>query len=89
MIEICKYRLPCGRCDKDNIFCDLSLEQIGNITSNKPKGEQCGHFWVLDKQEVFENKICYKIYECNKCGEKLVTRAEIRDDGKVYEKMIK
>ena len=74
MTEVCKYRLPCGRCDKYDKFCDLSLEQIGCITKNK-----CEHNWVFNGS--MSNSAGEHIYyKCLKCG-----ATKLMCDGIVYE----
>lgn len=55
MKEICKYRLPCGRCEKRGAPCDAP--------------EKCEHDWVLDETKI--GSFCVtNYYVCSKCGEK-------------------
>lgn len=58
MIEVCKYRLPCGRCDKFDTHCDLTYESIDFIVK-----EKCEHEWRYDGQITNGHN-----YKCIKCG---------------------
>lgn len=54
IMEDCKYRLPCGRCDKFNKDCDM------------PK--KCEHEWDAVSFEMTNNGLLYH-FKCNKCNE--------------------
>lgn len=47
-MEECKYRLPCGRCEKFNKDCDAPKD---NDLSNNTK-HWCEHEWVYNDAEV-------------------------------------
>ena len=77
MKEICKHRLPCGRCDKFNISCDLTLEDIEQIDLSKEvllkPLTTCNHDWHLEGQfidcegEFFKINTIYERYRCCIC----------------------
>lgn len=53
-MEDCKYRLPCGRCEKLDAPCDAPKE--------------CKHEWDTVKFELTNNGLLYH-FKCSKCGE--------------------
>ena len=53
-MEDCKYRLPCGRCNKFDKECDAPKE--------------CEHSWDTVKFEMTNNSFLYH-FKCSKCGE--------------------
>ena len=80
--EICEYRLPCGRCNKFNISCDLSyadfklmseiykIETASKTLKEETLKEECEHEWELNDStydEISMSKI--NRYICSKCGE--------------------
>ena len=56
-MEDCKFRLPCGRCEKLGAPCDAPKE---------PK--ECEHSWDTVKFEMTNNGFLYH-FKCSKCGE--------------------
>lgn len=58
----CKYRLPCGWCDKYDKFCDLSMEQINSTVEDK-----CEHDWKFSESRVHTGGTDV-YYKCSKCG---------------------
>lgn len=70
----CKYRMPCGWCDRHNRLCDIVSYEM-----NK-KQAQCDHEWVFYKS-VENTGGKYTHYRCCKCGTMMM-----RDDNNnVYE----
>ena len=75
-MKTCKYRLPCGRCDKFNTFCDLTFQDIVSIEkeiSTKECEKECEHDWVFQTEstnDYNENGELYYITtkHCVKCG---------------------
>ena len=70
MKDICIHRLPCGRCDKFNISCDLTPEDI-DIDLNKevlikPLTTECDHEWYYETG-VMKGGIVYETYRCQNC----------------------
>lgn len=53
----CKYRLPCGICDKYDMDCCA------------PKEKECEHDWALDETVIGSFSVA-NYYVCSKCGEK-------------------
>lgn len=70
-LKECKYRLPCGWCDKRNEKCELLQKSISVTFS--PKREHilavnayqhsCKHEWIMTNQTTPGN-----YYKCFKCG---------------------
>lgn len=52
-MEDCKYRLPCGRCEKLGAPCDATKE--------------CDHSWDAVSYKIENNDIILS-FKCNKCG---------------------
>lgn len=70
----CNYRLPCGRCDKFNISCDLSFADI-EFMSKKSEENVCKHNW--DKHTIVDcGKGIYQIDICSYCGEARLLRID-------------
>ena len=71
MKEICKYRLPCGRCDKFDINCDLTYQEIEFMSklSEKSSEEECEHEWKITGGTISSCNVVH-YYTCSKCGEK-------------------
>lgn len=80
MNKTCEYRLPCGRCNKFNIFCDLSYADIKFMsemdkineaeTTSETLREECEHEWRLSKTSYDEkSRSAVNYYICSKCGE--------------------
>ena len=57
MKEECKYRLPCGRCEKRGASCDAPDVK-----------EECEHDWVLTQTQTDPFYVANH-YICSKCGE--------------------
>ena len=56
-MEDCKYRLPCGRCDKfEDKVCDAITCEIQ---------KNCEHNWELSSINIATN---IAIDKCSKCG---------------------
>lgn len=53
----CKYRLPCGRCEKRGTPCDAIKEK------------ECEHEWELTGTSISSDYVI-NYYTCSKCGEK-------------------
>ena len=73
MKDICIHRLPCGRCDKFNISCDLTPEDI-DIDLNqevliKPLTTECDHEWYPHYTFIVEDGCIADTYYCTICGE--------------------
>lgn len=63
-VDNCKYRLPCGWCDRKNETCKFYVTPGLDMTeSNKPT-EGCDHFW-----ECCGVDTKYWHYRCKYCGE--------------------
>lgn len=62
-MEECKYRLPCGRCDKFNKECDAPKDNVLN---------ECEHSWEVTSFDL-KNDDLYFYYTCRKCGSIRVT----------------
>ena len=78
MKEICKYRLPCGRCDKFNTDCDLTPNDIRFIVEDESKDKEwkehdkkCEHNWVFCKS-IMHTGGKDIVYRCSKCGASMV-----------------
>lgn len=72
-MEICKYRLPCGRCDKFDIPCDLTIEDIERTEKEISTKEECEHDWIFETEstnDYNENGEPYYLTtkHCTKCG---------------------
>lgn len=68
----CKYRLPCGWCDRKNEKCELLQESIpetkishpvSNIGTSATFSHQCNHMW--EYQYALMNSTKFK---CSRCG---------------------
>ena len=59
MKEECKYRLPCGRCEKRGASCDAPDVDVK---------EECEHDWVLTQTQI-DSFYAANHYVCSKCGE--------------------
>lgn len=59
-LDKCKYRLPCGWCDRKNEKCELLQESIPE--------KLCNHEWYEEVQ-TGADKI---VYCCRKCGERRI-----------------
>ena len=60
-IPECKYRLPCGWCDRINEVCTLYQAYkatINNVDGVNEKEIGCDHHWVYNGSYYF----------CSKCG---------------------
>lgn len=75
-MKVCEYFLPCGRCDKFNKPCDLTVKDLENYKimmgedPSKTKNE-CEHEWLFYKStESTGGKCIY--YRCCKCGAMMV-----------------
>ena len=73
----CKYRLPCDWCDK----FDKKCEEIDYYVLQKPK--ECNHDWILEEQEIVNQKVCYKTYKCSICKKRHIRKDELLKDGSV------
>lgn len=67
MHENCKYRLPCGWCDRHNRLCDIVQYEI----NKKPK--ECNHNWTIevsktDYMDEYGNEYCVVHKHCSECG---------------------
>lgn len=58
-MEDCKYRLPCGRCEKLGTPCDAPK------ACDAPK--ECDHSWDAVSYKIENNDIILS-FKCNKCG---------------------
>lgn len=76
MMEKCKYRLPCGRCDKFDTLCDFNKDAfISKDDSIIPDPNKCDHDWVLTDKYNFSytcidgEEVTFRSnkYVCNKC----------------------
>lgn len=67
-MKICEYFMPCGRCDKFNKSCDLTVKDLENYqimmgdTTPETKSE-CEHEWRYGIQSATGHH-----YICTKCG---------------------
>lgn len=87
MLRDCKYRLPCGSCDKYDRDCEALQLEIFKQEQNECQNV-CKHNWVLEEQEIIKQKVSYKRYKCSTCGEEQITRTEVRN-GEFYETLWK
>lgn len=74
MSETCKYRLPCGWCDKKDKLCDLpktNEEKIATLEANHALG--CDHEW----EWIASNSLGETFYRCRKCHK---TKKEVRNE---------
>jgi len=93
-IKECKYRLPCGRCDKYDKDCDIAIAemQMKNDFFTEPKKaidypvhslkDNCIHNWELH----FDNDSSSDTgtyYVCSKCGTISTTTLEILNNTEV------
>lgn len=76
-IERCKYLLPCGYCDKYDIHCKATQEDLKNYynipivnTSHATEETEniCNHNWRY-KGTIMNPDGCVELYLCDKCGE--------------------
>lgn len=56
MKEYCKYRLPCGRCEKLGAPCDAPEAP-----------EECKHDWLIS-EIITDSFGVVNYYVCSKCG---------------------
>ena len=72
----CKYRLPCGWCDKYDRRCEHIEALIAEADWEKEHG--CEHDWVL--WSTTENNLKLfsytNIYVCTKCGKTDIRKIE-------------
>lgn len=80
MKKLCEYRLPCGRCDKFDINCDLTYEQIELMSkidkdkeTNKTYGCSCNHDWQFE-YTILNDDGCWEHYYCPKCKKTQITK---------------
>ena len=66
--EDCKYRMPCGWCDRHNRLCDVVQYHL-NQEKNDRK-EECEHNWKFELKYQYpeEPERWYNKYFCPKCG---------------------
>lgn len=70
-LKECKYRLPCGWCDRKNEKCELLQKSIPVKTITKREHilevnayqRSCKHEWIMTNQTTLGN-----YYKCFKCG---------------------
>lgn len=63
VIKDCKYRLPCGWCDRRNEFCLLYGSFEPNDSSFEQNDNDCKHTWIYAGQdENGEKCVCSKCY---------------------------
>lgn len=72
-IERCKYLLPCGYCDKYEIPCKASREDMTNyynvpLTKEENNTFSCNHDWRFESSIINEDG-CTERHRCTKCGE--------------------
>jgi hypothetical protein len=68
-IERCKYFLPCGYCDKYDIPCKASKENLANYYGISDVPKECEHNWQFVQQ--YWNSETHKFfnkYVCTECG---------------------
>ena len=77
-MEHCKYKLPCGRCDKYDIPCEMSEVMPIPMTMDTEDGiKECEHTWYLRSDNLHEGDMkIVKVYQCMKCG---MTKMEMQD----------
>lgn len=61
-MKVCKYLLPCGKCDKFGGFCSTTPRNMEAY--NRLLKEECDHHWVYQNGNATEG-----YYYCCKCGE--------------------
>lgn len=84
MLKDCKYRLPCGWCDKYDIQCLLIEHEVGKQEQeNNSKQTECEHNWILEEQEIVNQKVCYKTYRCSICKKKHIRKDKLFKDGSI------
>ena len=67
MLRDCKYRLPCGRCDKYDKFCEaIQYEILKQEQEKNLKSTECKHDWVLINSYT-NSAGTNKTYKCAKC----------------------
>lgn len=71
-IKRCKYLLPCGYCDKYDIPCKASKEDMANYYNTPNTVEEteniCNHDWRFECT-VFNEAECIERHYCTRCGE--------------------
>lgn len=73
-IKRCKYLLPCGYCDKYDIPCKVSREDMANhyynvtLTEKENNTFSCSHDWRLETSILNEDGYTER-HHCAKCGE--------------------
>lgn len=67
-IERCKYLLPCGYCDKYDVPCKASKEDLANYYNISLTEIGCNHDWKFECH-IENTARCGKRYRCAKCGE--------------------
>lgn len=72
-LKECKYRLPCGWCDRKNEKCELLQKSIVEnsfkkelVVKSTANQHMCNHEWVLTN--LAENTPFFIHYYCYKCG---------------------
>lgn len=62
-MEICKYILPCGYCDKYDMPCKATEKdtEIKNTFN-------CDHDWHYEGTGFGNSSSAYERYRCTKCG---------------------
>ena len=71
-IERCKYLLPCGYCDKYDMPCKTTKEDLAKfycVPLNTNTTESiCNHDWRF-KCSILNESGCAEQHYCAKCGE--------------------
>lgn len=82
MLKDCKYRLPCGWCDKYDRQCLLIEHEVGKQENNsKPK--ECEHDWEIEYTYMSipkdKNKEAYYVVKrvCRKCYESELRKTDL------------
>jgi len=77
IVEKCKYRLPCGWCDRTNKICSIysptDLQNINDVYSNIAIN-MCEHQWICNGVSTHTMS-----YECKICGEQKIEAIEINE----------
>ena len=60
LYQDCKYRMPCGWCDRHNRLCDIVQYEINKKNENP---EKCEHKWRYEGQ--LGNRHHYKCIKCD------------------------
>lgn len=70
-MENCKYKLPCGWCDRTNDVCKLEM------TQSEYEPVECAHNW--EHKGSLENG--YGVFQCKYCGKWIVDLRKESDYG--------